>query len=283
MMPNREQVRTEAHARWEANGRCDGYDLDDWLGAEQDLMLALNYELIAAHFLDGAQKVYIGNRQPRRCRYCGKDESQVSFKAEAHAIPEFLGNRLVIANDECDACNTFFSETIEDSLGKMTLPIRTTLAIRGKNGVPTHQSKDRGFRMEFDPRGPGFNVKDLGASPVLIDDPTNGRMAASFDCQPYVPVRILKCMAKIALAIMPASEIAHFDQVRRWILAQDDSDCLQLIKEGQTFLSILPGNVVQSWVHLYRRKTADSPMPYMIVVVAVRGLVLQSYSPRGQE
>jgi hypothetical protein len=40
---------------------------------------------------------------------------------EAHAFPEFIGNRELISNYECDICNERFSRTIEDHLAKYTL------------------------------------------------------------------------------------------------------------------------------------------------------------------
>jgi hypothetical protein len=112
MLPTEQQIRQAAHARWVQGGCLDGFALDDWIGAEEDLVLA---------------------RPP--------------FRTIAHALPEFIGNKSLIAYDECDGCNEFFSETIEDSLAKMLFPLRTLLLIGGKTGIPTQKANEGGFRM----------------------------------------------------------------------------------------------------------------------------------------
>lgn len=56
MLPTEEQIREEAHARWEEGGREEGFALDDWVGAEQDLMMGLNYDEIALHLLDAPKR-----------------------------------------------------------------------------------------------------------------------------------------------------------------------------------------------------------------------------------
>src|SRR3954462_7886092 len=133
MLPTVEQFRQAAHARWIEGGCLEGYALDDWVGAEQDLAFAMNYREIALYHLDEPKPQYIGSKSDRKCRYCGA-VPPAKFRILAHAIPEMIGNRSLIANDECDECNVFFSETVEDSLGKMLSPLRTLLAIPGKKG-----------------------------------------------------------------------------------------------------------------------------------------------------
>ena len=65
------------------------------------------------------------------------DESSTTFKHDALAIPEFLGNKRIFANYECDSCNQFFGSGIETDLGNWTKPSRTFARIRGKRGVPS--------------------------------------------------------------------------------------------------------------------------------------------------
>jgi hypothetical protein len=71
MLPTERQIRQAAHARWVQGGRLDGFALDNWIGAEQDLVLAMNYEEIALYFLDAEPKQHIGSKANRKCRYCG--------------------------------------------------------------------------------------------------------------------------------------------------------------------------------------------------------------------
>ena len=47
-------------------------------------------------FSPSQQKHKLGYKQPKICRYCGKDESTTTFREESHAIPIFLGNKTII-------------------------------------------------------------------------------------------------------------------------------------------------------------------------------------------
>lgn len=188
MLPTEQQIRREPHARWVEGGRLDGFALDDWIGAEQDLTLEMNYEPVAHFVLDEEATRFIGSKGKRKCRYC-RAVPPAPFRTDAHALPEFVGNKSLIACDECDACNEFFGKTIEDSLSKMLSPLRTLLLISGKTGVPTQKANGGGFRLEYDTRVPGFTVQDTAAKRVFQEHLGNRSMTADLGTQPYVPVR----------------------------------------------------------------------------------------------
>ncbi len=65
----------------------------------------------------GDKRVLIGenDKTKRVCRFCGKASSSVTtFKQNAHAISESLGNKLLYCNEECDSCNASFSAIEQD-------------------------------------------------------------------------------------------------------------------------------------------------------------------------
>ncbi|MDV4068904.1 hypothetical protein CMT34_11945 [Elizabethkingia anophelis] len=49
-----------------------------------------------------------------KCRFCGKDSSETTFKMESHILPQFIGNKFVVSNFECDQCNEKFSRILEN-------------------------------------------------------------------------------------------------------------------------------------------------------------------------
>ena len=49
----------------------------------------------------------------------------VSFRQEAHAIPEALGNKTLFVSYECDRCNNSFGRGIENDLGKRDTKARS--------------------------------------------------------------------------------------------------------------------------------------------------------------
>jgi len=278
MLPTHQQIQQAAYAQWERGGREQGFALDDWIGAEQDLVLAMNYEQIAHYFLDEQRYQFIGSNANRKCRYCGA-LPPAPFGDTSHALPAFIGNTSLIANDECDDCNTFFGGTIDDSLGKLLLPLRTMLLIGGRNKVPTHKMNGGSFRLEYDKTSKGLAIKDTLSSPVLQENLENRTISADLTTQPYVPVRLLKCLTKMALAIMPEADLVHCARPLEWIRGANDEQGLEDVREGMTFLSFLPIVFPRPMASLFKRTTLDHPMPAYIFCVGVASLLLQSYLP----
>lgn len=52
------------------------------------------------------------NKDLRICRFCSQSGKKY-FKHKSHAIPEAVGNKIVVSLEECDLCNEKFGKTIE--------------------------------------------------------------------------------------------------------------------------------------------------------------------------
>jgi hypothetical protein len=116
MRPTPDQIRVAAYYRWRRGGEVHGRDLADWVAAEQGLLFALNYEVIAHHRLDDDTPRHLGHKGRRVCRFCEQSPPRANFVGPAHAVPECLGNSALLALDQCEACRAFFAETIEPAL-----------------------------------------------------------------------------------------------------------------------------------------------------------------------
>jgi len=101
------------------------------------------YEL--QEIIGSAKKLTIlGNATQQRCRFC-KLMTPVTFNNVAHIIPDFMGNRYVSSNFECDACNSLFSR-YESSLANFLGLSRTVSQIPGKAGkIPSYEDYKLGF------------------------------------------------------------------------------------------------------------------------------------------
>jgi hypothetical protein len=130
------------------------------------------YDPLGGGLIVPGKKDYLGDRNNRCCRFCGKRFPEVTFRTEAHAIPELLGNKGLFTYDECDACNELFGSGIENDFGNWSKPMRTLNRIRGKTGVPTIKGKDGSWRIESDPRG--LNIDHKEEDPVFdVDEEKN--------------------------------------------------------------------------------------------------------------
>jgi hypothetical protein len=136
MFPNADHIRIAAYHRWERRGFAHGCDFDDWMAAEQDMLFALNYDLIAHYKLDAPQPVHLGEREPRVCRFCEGSAPRVDFAESTRPIPQALGNHAVQSLDECEECHLRFTEEVLTDFERFALPYATGKAQPGRGASP---------------------------------------------------------------------------------------------------------------------------------------------------
>lgn len=181
-----------------------------------------NYVILETpHFGIDAPKIKLGDKnQP--CRFCGKKAPDVQFKTVAHAIPESLGNKSVILLNECDSCNKFFSENLENHFDHYTKIYRTIGQIKGKKKVPNYKSRNHQTKIIYENlKGPLIQTV-INSHDVFLKKDTS-EMEIFFDREPYIPAAVYKCLVKMALSIMPETELDNFKDTIRWILSPDHS------------------------------------------------------------
>ncbi len=147
-----------------------------------------NYDILSSRFLGNGRKEYIGNKGGA-CRFCSRSEPDVTFKTIAHAVPEFLGNKQLILRNECDACNEFFSNNLEDHLDKYTKHFRTSAQIKGKRKVPSNKSKDKKTRFDFKP-GDKSTIVSPADSDLTTIDVENKSLTYKFEIEPHIPAAV---------------------------------------------------------------------------------------------
>src|SRR5437868_6921115 len=121
------------------------------LAGEYSLDTAGRYEvLLNLSTAPGFAHFYIG--KDNSCRFCGVTGPKC-FKKVAHTLPEFLGNKGIFSNDECDACNALFS-IYEGALAEMLKPFLTLGGIKGKkNDIPQTGRSNSSNRIRRDETG----------------------------------------------------------------------------------------------------------------------------------
>ncbi|WP_148665121.1 hypothetical protein [Diaphorobacter nitroreducens] len=176
-----------------------------------------------------SERVYLGDKSKRVCRYCGLAEPQVKFRKVAHAIPDQVGNDWLVDHEECDAFNGHFAKWVEDDFGKWTLPWRTLGRVKGKDGVPSIKSNDKEFRIDASAKpmdgakGAGSVRHDfqiyMGVNDARheLDEATN-TVKLTLDRPSYAPMGVFKCLVKKAIAVMPPEEEQRCAHLKKWIL-----------------------------------------------------------------
>ncbi|EGR4192360.1 hypothetical protein DDO01_19135 [Vibrio cholerae] len=236
-----------------------------------------NYVPIAEYHLDKGGKLYVGNSD-KVCRFCGKGEPDVTFKDIAHAVPEFLGNKQLILRNECDTCNKFVSENLEDHLDKYTKPYRLAAQVKGKKKVPSYKTKDKKSRYEFT-ASEGAKIIDREDSEFAHLDVENKSIVTNFHIEPHIPSAVFKCLVKIALSVIEDSELLQFKHAITWLLEPDHS---KTICKPQIILNaFIPGPKPNKGVTVLvlRRKPEVKISPYCHLLICFGNIAYQIIVP----
>lgn len=231
-------------------------------------------------FLRPGIKLMLGSpERPRHCRFCGKNEPDVTFKDEAHALPAAFGNTGLFSNYECDSCNHLFGEGIENHLGNWTKPMRTMSRIRGRNGVPTIKKPgpDKGWRVEYS--GTGFQLQEYEDDPFFEVDEQAKQLRFALHRDTYIPVAALKGLVKIGLTLIPDAELQHFGETFDWI--RDTNHSRNFVAEFPIIRTFISGPMPNDLIVLIlmRRRAGVDTVPYAFFTMAFGNEVLQVFLP----
>lgn len=229
-----------------------------------------NGELVKLSEAD-AGKTFIGNKNERICRFCGKGPKETTFKKVAHAIPQLLGNNRLFSYCECDKCNEFFSNEGEDDLAKLLSGIRTIEGFRGKKGVPVYKTKDS-FRMEKS--GNHINISSIGENFQI--DRERKTLTFPIKTPKFHPVNVWRILAKMALSILPEEAVKNdFKELLTLIMKSKDDIPYQkgVFNFGYvTYPQTIQFPDIQN-VFFIRKNDTDI-LPYSIYAVASKSIIL---------
>ena len=240
------------------------------------------YSLIYSGHLGKGKKEYIGIKNDT-CRFCAKSTPEVTFKTQAHAVPEFLGNHQLILNNECDTCNTFFSNKLENNLDKYTKPYRIIAQIKGKKKIPNYKTKDKKSRVDFDTGElPAISFQQ-GSKFVSLNADKND-IKTTFHLEPYLPCAVYKCLIKIAMSVISEDELKDFKGVTKWILEEDQ-------KIGWPFSPLIllrtfipgPRPNKKTAIMVLKLVEKEIGLPYCYLVLCFGNIAYQIYIPTDSE
>lgn len=227
--------------------------------------------------LSQPKKIFLGDRQHRKCRFCGADAPTATFRKTAHAFPQLIGNSKLISLYECDSCNEKFDKILENNLGNYLGLERTLSGIKGKKGVPKFKSPTGKIKIETTksvstetPSDKNENVDKRAFQFHEIND-----FRAS-----YIPRLVYKSFVKMALSIMPEKNMCHFKESVEWIMKNPEDDFLET-NSLICFLSFVPGPLPFRHIsaRLWIRKNQSENVPYSIFAIAFANYVCQIFIP----
>ena len=137
-------------------------------------------------------------RSKRVCRFCKKGFPEVFFRKDAHVIPQFLGNRFLVHDIECDACNLKFG-TYESNFADSIGLLRTTDILPGHRNIPKFKNDGLNAYSEKDEFG-NYKVLIEASDPKkAIYNEEENTIIFRTNKTPYIPLYVMKALFKWSL------------------------------------------------------------------------------------
>jgi hypothetical protein len=169
------------------------------------------------------KKTFIGKEHPRKiCYFCGEQEGNASFKKEAHIIPESLGNRYLLSNEECDICNGRSGETIDTDFISAMTSFRFNARIRGKDGRikirhPARKSFIHTSTLDDEPRIEQYDGEDNIVR--IIDDNT---LEVKIFVPGHRPIGVPKQLARLGFFVSEKLRQECDPIYKEWLRGEKD-------------------------------------------------------------
>jgi hypothetical protein len=153
---------------------------------------------------------------PRRCRFCEREDGTVTFRHDAHVIPAALGNTTVFSRGECDGCNQEFGETIESDFVNFLGPYRTISGIRARAGIPTFRRRPSSAPIRND--GQGTVLMNESDDTVTVRHGNDGSsLEVNIEYPPFDLENVGRTLARMALFYLPSSSASPFRHLLEWV------------------------------------------------------------------
>lgn len=240
-----------------------------------------NYIPHKTFHLNSSEKISLGDKDSKKCRFCKKNYPEVKFKSIAHAIPEFVNNHNLISYYECDSCNSKFARTLETHMGDYMNAFHTLSQVKGKKGVPAYRKGGEKSRIGLKEEGLSVESHD-GEREIFELDEINKTITFKTIRATYIPIAIYKCLTKMALTIMEEEELIHFTDTMEWINEDQHDDSKFNISNLKCIYSFTPGPLPHDFTTctLFKRKdNYIDNVPYMIFLLAYGNYTFQIYLP----
>lgn len=243
---------------------------------QQYNVLSDKYDYIAYGF-DNIT-VYVGepDQAKRVCRFCNATGIENFTGDLAHAIPDSLGNKLLLCNEECRTCNHTLNK-LEDDLISLMRVRQALFKIKRKKKSSAPEINGQDFVIRPDKNGdpnlylmeervPG-NWKELRQFPV--------RLNLKYET---VDQDIYRAFAKIVIDLIPNDYLSEFSETIAWIKSEGRfiPDSLPSIQ-----YAILHSGIFyeQPIVELFLYNKEDAKEPFCLCYLRIYDMVYRFIVP----
>ncbi|GAB6725427.1 HNH endonuclease [Bacillus cereus] len=226
------------------------------------------------------ERKFLGNRNEKKCIFCGRNSDKVSFKKEAHVIPAALGNKSLFNWDECDECNEkIFSVHENELLNYLQLE---RILVRGKprKGSPKYKpAKANSFITST----PGTNVVTISLDEEesvfeILEEENNILKLKCNNMPPYSLSGVCKALVHMAWSVLPEEKRSNFPYIYDWV--NNNIEILPLYLD----VAFIPGGGIANVILEIWESNCKESSNYPLVFRLIYGhKVLSFYLPKSAD
>ncbi|MEX0813018.1 MAG: HNH endonuclease [Chitinophagales bacterium] len=233
---------------------------------------------------DTESKFFLGNKNDRICRFCNRKEPDVTFKMDAHIIPELMGSHKLLSYFECDKCNQQFSK-YEDSFANFIGVSRTVSQIKGKgNKVPKYKDPRTGLEIELSETGLKMIFQE--GTDVFDFDKENKSFTLKTKRPGYIPLHVTKTLIKIGFSMLLDEELEDYEITRKFLLNTEKEKRFENFGVLRILGYFIPGppKFNKPFVQLFKRKPelSNELIPYYQLIFYYSSYQFQIALPFGK-
>lgn len=241
---------------------------------QMDEQFSKAYKAIATYHLNTERQILLSDGDnPKRCRFCGQSYPEVRFTKTAHALSHMVENRHLKSDYECDECNALFSKLETDFSTYMNL-YHTMFQVHGKGGIPKYKlNSSKKSKIEVPAENEiKINLHEGEESLIVWEEEDKANNSIEIKGKrTYTPQNVLKTLVKMAMTIMPASELPNLQNTMNWLMGRQYEGLILPVS-----LRIYPQPLPFTTAMIFRRREAeDNINPHYVFVLAYKHIVFQ--------
>lgn len=239
-----------------------------------------HYDIVKHYHLNTEEEILLDSTESTSCRFCGKQEPNVTFNSAAHTIPHSIGNRTLKSKYECDTCNQLFGKYESQFTQYMKFAhVFAQVSKGGGSKVPkfkNNSSEKSNIRVE----NGNFNVTCVEGEDLRCDIDKEHKKVKITGKRSYIPQDVFKAIVKMALSIMPEEEMIYFSDTLQWL--QGKRTCGgKLIVIQRMYIGINP--FMFDSCMIFKRKNDSMQVPAYIFGLAYYSFFIQIAIPLCQK
>lgn len=224
-------------------------------------------------------------RKERVCSFCNRREPEVTFKKTAHMIPQLMGNKNLVSDQECDTCNQLFG-TYEDHLANFIGISRTISFLRGEHFAPKYKSPDKTLTLAQDEEAevPRLKLVSEGMDNIHFTiNESEKELVITAIKHTYVPIKVFKSILRIAYSLIPPEEKEDYETTRRIIMSDEHDEKLKNNFMFKLFGFFSPGPAFPDpMVFFAKKKLNIQSTPSRTMVIYFQNYIYQIFIPYGK-